>query len=80
MCLLATQVTWSQSIEELLTKLRLKEASFADLEEYLLTIITSLSLLSSLVLGDILADTRQKYEQLITEMVYQRNMTRTLIE
>ncbi|KAI0063221.1 dynein heavy chain protein 1 [Artomyces pyxidatus] len=69
---LAIQVAWTNSIE----------SAFGSrpLEEPLDTIRQSLDLLADVVLTELSPVTRRKCEHLITEIVHQRDVTRTLIQ
>jgi dynein heavy chain 1 len=77
---LASQVLWSSSIESALNKKPLlptipNNFTLADEEK---VINTQLSALSDQVLKDITVDMRKKLEQLITELVHQRDVVRIL--
>jgi dynein heavy chain 1 len=70
---LAIQVAWTSSIETPLE-------SGTSLEQPLNTIHQALDLLADIVLQDLAPVTRRKCEHLITELVHQRDVTRTLIQ
>jgi dynein heavy chain 1, cytosolic len=69
----AIQVAWTASVESSL------EASHAP-EGSLDTVLQALDLLADIVLKDLNPVTRRKCEHLITELVHQRDVTRTLIQ
>lgn len=69
----AIQVAWTASVESSL------EASQAP-EGSLDTVLQALDLLADIVLKDLHPVTRRKCEHLITELVHQRDVTRTLIQ
>mmetsp|Transcript_10644 Transcript_10644/g.10735 ORF Transcript_10644/g.10735 Transcript_10644/m.10735 type:complete len:165 (+) Transcript_10644:5233-5727(+) len=68
------QVSWSNRIEESLEKK--KGASLQFIED---NIKVTLEMLAERVLTDLKKDIRQKYEQLITDLVHQREVTRQLM-
>lgn len=68
------QVSWSNKVEESLEKK--KGASLPLIED---AIKLTLEMLAERVLTDLKKDIRQKYEQLITDLVHQREVTRQLI-
>ena len=70
---LAIQVAWTTSIEAALQKSE-------SLEGPLDTVRQGLDLLADVVLTELSAVTRRKCEHLITELVHQRDVTRTLIQ
>ncbi|OQR92538.1 dynein heavy chain [Achlya hypogyna] len=70
--LLATQVNWTEQIEAVLRSRRNDLTAVVEAVEGLL------QLLSERVLSDLPQDVRKKYEQLITELVHQRDVTRRL--
>lgn len=70
--LIANQILWSQGIEK-------KLASNQPLVDNLKLVEQSLNLLADSIMTDLPAITRKKYEQLITELVHQRDVTRKLI-
>ena len=70
---LAVQVAWTASIEDAF------EAS-QSLNKPLDTIKQSLDLLADIVLTELSPVTRKKCEHLITELVHQRDVTRTLVQ
>jgi dynein heavy chain 1, cytosolic len=69
---LAIQVAWTASVENALQRSE-------SLEGPLETIRQGLDLLADVVLTELTAVTRRKCEHLITELVHQRDVTRTLI-
>ncbi|KAF8807657.1 dynein heavy chain protein 1 [Phlegmacium glaucopus] len=70
---LAIQVAWTSSMEESLEASKLPEAP-------LNVICQALDLLADIVLQELGPVTRRKCEHLITELVHQRDVTRTLIQ
>jgi dynein heavy chain 1, cytosolic len=70
---LAVQVAWTASVEAALDNNQ-------PLEGPLDTILQALDLLADIVLKDLAPVTRRKSEHLITELVHQRDVTRTLIQ
>ena len=70
---LSMQVIWSTKVEQAL------ETGAAGLQEVVSYIIDYLSLLAERVLTDLPKEIRQKYEQLITDFVHQRDVARLLI-
>ena len=69
------QVSWSNRVEESLKKAG-GAKSLTLVEKRTMSI---LELLADRVLMDLPKDIRQKYEQLITDLVHQREVTRQLI-
>ena len=72
--ILSMQVSWSNKVEESLEKK--KGLSLTLIED---NIKLTLEMLAERVLTDLKKDIRQKYEQLITDLVHQREVTRQLI-
>jgi dynein heavy chain 1 len=70
---LAVQVAWTASVENDLDASQLPEGPLD-------TIRQALDLLADIVLQELSAVTRRKCEHLITELVHQRDVTRTLIQ
>ncbi|CAH0480997.1 unnamed protein product [Peronospora belbahrii] len=70
--ILATQVQWSNDVESVL------KASGDDLAVVLEQLDKLLLILSERVLTDVKNDVRKKYEQLITELVHQKSVTKRL--
>lgn len=68
------QVRWSTRVEESLEKKKGQTLPF--IEEM---IKNNLEMLAERVLTDLTKDVRQKYEQLITDLVHQREVTRQLM-
>lgn len=76
------QVSWSSKVEECLLKstgLQAKVSSADSLLHAERRIFAILELLADRVLTDLTKDIRQKYEQLITDLVHQRDVTRRLV-
>jgi len=73
--LLSMQVFWSNKVEECLNTAA-GAVSLIHVENRTMAI---LKMLAERVLTDLAKDIRQKYEQLITDMVHQREVTRQLI-
>ncbi|CAK5279895.1 unnamed protein product [Mycena citricolor] len=69
---LAVQVAWTGAVEASLDAGKMPE-------EPLQTVTQALDLLADIVLQDLIPVTRRKCEHLITELVHQRDVTRTLI-
>jgi dynein heavy chain 1 len=69
--ILSMQVSWSNRVEESLEKK--KGVNLGIIEE---GIKLTLEMLAERVLTDLKKDIRQKYEQLITDLVHQREVTR----
>ena len=67
------QVSWSAKVEDCLKK---GSNTLIHVEKRTITI---LELLAERVLTDLTKDIRQKYEQLITDLVHQRDVTRRLL-
>ncbi|RHY29832.1 hypothetical protein DYB32_004823 [Aphanomyces invadans] len=70
--LLATQVQWTTKMEQVL------KARSNDFSSVAAHVEQVLQILSEKVLFDLPQDTRKKYEQLITELVHQRDVSRRL--
>ncbi|RLN48678.1 hypothetical protein BBJ28_00009539 [Nothophytophthora sp. Chile5] len=70
--ILATQVQWSREVEIALN------AGGGDLPKVLQQLDALLLILSERVLSDVKNDVRKKYEQLITELVHQKSVTKRL--
>ncbi|KAG7090771.1 Cytoplasmic dynein 1 heavy chain 1 [Marasmius oreades] len=70
---LAVQVAWTASVESSVERSELPEAPLE-------TIHQALDLLADIVLTELNPVTRRKCEHLITELVHQRDVTRTLIQ
>ncbi|KII86419.1 hypothetical protein PLICRDRAFT_44012 [Plicaturopsis crispa FD-325 SS-3] len=69
---LAVQVAWTASVDSSLEAGAVPEGSLE-------TVLQALDLLADIVLQDLSPVTRRKCEHLITELVHQRDVTRTLI-
>eukprot|EP01084_Bolivina_argentea_P278019 474824_1 len=80
--LLATQVSWSEVVEVNLKRLSQDQTdeSHEQMKILLKKINSTLIILSDRVLHNAPAAIRKLYQQLITEMVYQRDVTRNLIK
>lgn len=74
--ILATLVNWSMSID---ASLRENGDSIASLQAALVTVESKLDIMAQCVLTDLPADIRKKFEQLITELVHQKDVTQSLI-
>ncbi|KAI9911312.1 hypothetical protein PsorP6_009030 [Peronosclerospora sorghi] len=72
--ILATQVQWSNEVESVL------QAGDHNLSMVLEQSDKLLRILSERVLTDVKNDVRKKYEQLITELVHQKSVTKRLIQ
>lgn len=72
--LLATQVQWSRAVENAL------KAGGQDVPLVLHQLDGLLRILSERVLSDVKNDVRKKYEQLITELVHQKSVTKRLLQ
>lgn len=81
--LLATQIRWSERIDSGLRQFNGIQKSLIDSQSSLPNILNeieeTLHILANRVLLDLPGDRRKKYEQLITELVHQRDVTRDLI-
>jgi dynein heavy chain 1 len=73
--ILATQIKWSRAME---SSLRSLDGSTPDLSVVSRSLESLLRILSERVLSDVKNDVRKKYEQLITELVHQRSVTKRL--
>lgn len=69
---LAIQVAWTMDIEEAFQQAQLPQVPLE-------TVLRSLDLLADIVLTELAPITRRKCEHLITELVHQRDVTRTLV-
>uniref|UniRef100_K3WUC5 Dynein heavy chain, cytoplasmic n=1 Tax=Globisporangium ultimum (strain ATCC 200006 / CBS 805.95 / DAOM BR144) TaxID=431595 RepID=K3WUC5_GLOUD len=72
--ILATQVQWSRAVENAL------KSGGQDLPLVLNQLDGLLRILSERVLSDVKNDVRRKYEQLITELVHQKSVTKRLLQ
>lgn len=70
--LIANQILWSQGVEK-------KFNANQTLHDVLKSVEQTLNLLADSIMTDLEPITRKKYEQLITELVHQRDVTRKLI-
>jgi len=75
--ILATLINWSMSVDNALKE---DGNSKAALETVLSTIQGKLEILAQTVLLDLPSEARKKFEQLITELVHQRDVTQSLID
>lgn len=73
--ILATQINWSTSVDKGLDS---KDPS-EDLGQVLKALIWKLEVMANTVLQELPPDSRKKFEQLITELVRQRDVVRSLI-
>ena len=75
--ILASLVNWSMSIDSALREIGDSKSS---LEKVLTAIESKLEIMAETVLLDLPAESRKKFEQLITELVHQRDVTRSLLD
>ena len=73
--ILAQQVVWSQEVDTSLRKRGEAEKMLISIRSRIVALLADLA---DRVLSDLKSDTRKKYEQLITDMVHQRDVTRSL--
>lgn len=73
--ILAAQINWSMGVDN-----ALKGDSGKELPEVLRVLEWKLEVMANTVLLELPADSRKKFEQLITELVRQRDVVRSLIE
>ena len=74
--ILATLINWSMGIDS-----ALREENFAvSLDAVLAGLESKLEVMAQTVLLDLPSESRKKFEQLITELVHQRDVTRNLID
>jgi dynein heavy chain 1 len=71
--ILSSQIAWSMACEKLLSA-----PTPAALDTFRVELDTKLNLMARTVLSPLPTDTRKKFEQLITELVHQRDVTRSL--
>jgi dynein heavy chain 1 len=74
--ILATQINWSMGVDEALQSDETEKA----LKECLASLEGKLAVMAETVLKELPADNRKKFEQLITELVHQRDVVRDLIK
>jgi len=74
--ILATLVNWSMGMDAALRK----DNSKPELESVLSAINGKLEVMAETVLQDLPTESRKKFEQLITELVHQRDVTRSMID
>ncbi len=74
--ILATLINWSMSVDAALSD----EDSKQSLKNVLSVIEGKLEIMAQSVLLDLPPDVRKKFEQLITELVHQRDVTQSLLE
>ena len=74
--ILATQINWSMGVDEAL------KSSDAEtgLKDRLSSLEDKLAVMAETVLKELPADSRKKFEQMITELVHQRDVVRDLIK
>lgn len=75
--ILATLINWSMGVE---VALKAGVASAEGLKTVLVSLEGKLDIMAQNVLLDLPTDVRKKFEQLITELVHQRDVTRSLID
>ena len=73
----ASLVHWSMGID---TALRVDGSSQEELNQVLRSIECKLEIMAETVLLDLPSESRKKFEQLITELVHQRDVTRSMID
>ena len=74
--ILASQVDWSMSMDAALRG----DSSEKDLETVLSAINGKLEVMAETVLLDLPSESRKKFEQLITELVHKRDVTKSMID
>jgi dynein heavy chain 1 len=74
--ILATQINWSMGVEDAL----LQDDSAAALKEKLSALKWKLEVMAETVLLELPPQSRKKFEQMITELVHQRDVVRDLID
>eukprot|EP00980_Cylindrotheca_fusiformis_P017635 scaffold5529_cov117-Cylindrotheca_fusiformis.AAC.12 len=74
--ILATQINWSMGVDEALNS----EDSGAALNEKLTTLEWKLEVMAETVLSELPPESRKKFEQMITELVHQRDVVRDLLK
>ncbi|XP_023932000.1 cytoplasmic dynein 1 heavy chain 1-like, partial [Lingula anatina] len=79
---LASQINWSENVEAALQQISSsgKTGDLKPMENVLLTVQSTLNVLADSVLHEQPPVRRKKMEQLITELVHQRDITRMLVE
>ena len=75
--ILATLVNWSMSVDSALSE---ESDSSKSLEKVLSIVEGKLEIMAQTVLLDLPTEARKKFEQLITELVHQRDVTQSLID
>ncbi len=75
--ILASLVNWSMSVD---TALRQNGNSAEPLSDVLSSVERKLEIMAQVVLSNLPVDTRKKFEQLITELVHQRDVTSSLVK
>lgn len=73
--ILATQINWSMGVDEALHS----EDSSSVLKERLATLEWKLEVMAETVLTELPPESRKKFEQMITELVHQRDVVRDLL-
>jgi dynein heavy chain 1 len=74
--ILATQINWSMGVDEALNR----DDTEVALKERLASLEGKLAVMAETVLLELPADSRKKFEQMITELVHQRDVVRDLIK
>lgn len=74
--ILATQINWSMGVDEALHQ----DSSAAALEDKLAGLEWKLEVMAETVLLELPPESRKKFEQMITELVHQRDVVRDLID
>jgi dynein heavy chain 1 len=74
--ILATQINWSMGVDKALGT----DGSSAALKELLSSLEWKLEVMAETVLTELPPDSRKKFEQMITELVHQRDVVRDLIK
>ena len=75
--ILASLVNWSMSVDK---ALRHSNNSASSLSQVLSSVERKLEIMAQIVLTDLPVETRKKFEQLITELVHQRDVTSSLVK
>lgn len=75
--LLALQVVWCQRVERAFAN-NINNSNNNNLEEVVQQVVRFLSVLAENIAKDLKKDLRQKFEQIITDYVHQRDVTRGL--
>jgi dynein heavy chain 1 len=75
--ILATLINWSMSVDAALSE---EGSSKSSLAKVLSTVEGKLEVMAQTVLLDLPSEARKKFEQLITELVHQRDVTQSLLD